>query len=122
VLREAKRRDADDVVFLSSDGYLLEGSTSNLLLKVGNKLVTPGVDLGILAGTTQGDLFRFAETLGLTTGYAKLGRSELDSADSAWLVSSVRHAAPIREVDGIERPVDHELTDALNAYLLGRTD
>ncbi|MET0590771.1 MAG: aminotransferase class IV, partial [Naasia sp.] len=41
VLREAARREADDAVFVSSDGFLLEGSTSNLLLRVGDKLVTP---------------------------------------------------------------------------------
>ena len=51
-----------------------------------------------------------------------LGRADLDTADAAWLVSSVRHAAPIRSVDGVERAVDSELTAALNAYLLGRTD
>lgn len=122
VLREAGRRNADDVVFLSSDGFLLEGSTSNLLLRVGDSLVTPGVDLGILAGTTQADLFRFAATLGLSTRYAQLERAELDSADAAWLVSSVRHAAPIRRVDGVDRPVDTELTRSINEYLVGRTE
>jgi len=31
------------------------------------------------------------------------------AADAAWLVSSVRHAAPIRAVDGEPLPVDAEL-------------
>ena len=34
-LREAARRGADDVVFVSSDGYLLEGPTSTLVLRRG---------------------------------------------------------------------------------------
>ncbi|BDI21701.1 aminotransferase class IV [Herbiconiux sp. L3-i23] len=122
VLREAARRDADDVVFVSSDGYLLEGSTSSLLLRFGDRLVTPGLDLGILPGTTQGDLFAFAETQGLSTEYALLGADELLEADAAWLVSSVRHAAPIRSVDGIARPVDSDFSAAVNSYLISRTE
>ncbi|MFD1715670.1 aminotransferase class IV [Amnibacterium flavum] len=121
VLREAARRDADDVVFVSSDGYLLEGSTSNLLLRFGDTLVTPGLDQGILAGTTQGDLFAFARSQGLETEYARLETRKLAEADAAWLVSSVRHAAPIRRVDGVDRAVDTDFTAAVNSHLIGRT-
>ena len=119
--REANRRGADDLLFVSSDGYLLEGAVSNLLLRRGNQLVTPRVDLGILAGTTQADLFAWAESAGFVTGYELLTPADLESADAAWLVSSVRHVAPVRAVDGVERAIDAELTDQLNAALLART-
>ena len=121
VLREAARRDADDVVFISSDGYLLEGSTSNLLLRFGDTLVTPSLDLGILAGTTQGDLFVFARSQGMETKYERLEARKLAEADAAWLVSSVRHAAPIRRVDGVDRQMDVEFTAAINDFLIHRT-
>ncbi|PZQ91756.1 MAG: aminodeoxychorismate lyase [Leifsonia xyli] len=120
-LREAARRGADDVLFVSSDGYLLEGPTSTLVLRLGSRLVTPRIDLGILAGTTQADLFAWAASTGLSTGYELLTRAELDSADAAWLVSSVRHVAPIRAVDGTERAIDAELTERFNAALTART-
>lgn len=119
--REAARRGADDVLFVSSDGYLLEGPTSSLLLRIGSRLVTPRVDLGILAGTTQADLFTWAETAGYATGYELLTPDDLESADAAWLVSSVRHVAPVRSVDGRHRAVDGELTGRLNAALDERT-
>lgn len=119
--REAARRGADDVLFVSSDGYLLEGPTSSLLLRIGSRLVTPRVDLGILAGTTQADLFTWAETAGYATGYELLTPGDLESADAAWLVSSVRHVAPVRSVDGRHRAVDGELTGRLNAALDART-
>lgn len=119
--REAARRGADDLVFTSSDGYLLEGASSSVLIRRGRQLVTPRVDIGILAGTTQADLFSWAESEGFATGYELLTPADLAAADAAWLVSSVRHVAPIRSVDGVEFPVDSELTDRLNATLHART-
>jgi 4-amino-4-deoxychorismate lyase len=121
-VREAHRREADDVLFLSSDGYLLEGTTANLLLQRGDRLITPSTSLGILPGTTQADAFRFARGRGMTTSYELLTRGDLDDADALWLVSSVRHAAPVRAVDGVERAIDAAFTEALNGFLVARRD
>lgn len=121
-IREAGKRGADDALFVSSDGYLLEGPTSNLVLRTGRRLVTPRTDLGILTGTTQVDLFEWAEAEGFATGYELLTTADLEAADAAWLVSSVRHAAPIGEVDGKALPVDAELSRRLNSFLLSRTE
>jgi len=120
--REAARRGADDALFVSSDGYLLEGPVSTLVLTSGTRMTTPRTDLGILAGTTQHDLFRFAERSGFETSYELLTPEDLARADGAWLVSSVRHAAPVRAVDGVDRPVDRELSEAMNAFLRARTE
>lgn len=120
--REARRRGMDDALFVSSDGFLLEGPTSNLLIKDGDRLITPATSLGILAGTTQAAAFRFAEGQGMTTSYEVLPREVLESADALWLLSSVRHAAPIREIDGVARPIDSGFTAALNAHLLARRE
>lgn len=120
--REAARRNADDALFVSSDGFLLEGAVSNLVLRTGKRLTTPRTDLGILEGTTQHDIFTWAQGEGYETAYELLTPQDLAAADAAWLVSSVRHAAPIRSVDGVQRDVDRELSDAINAHLRGRTE
>jgi 4-amino-4-deoxychorismate lyase len=115
--REAARRDADDVVFVTSDGVLLEGPTSTLVLRSGMTLRTTRTDLGILAGTTQAELFEWASHNGFETSYERLTPADLAAADAAWLVSSVRLAAPIRAVDGIPKPVDDALTASFTAHL-----
>lgn len=122
VLREAHRRDADDVIFVSSDGFVLEGPTSSVVFRRGDRLLTPGTGLGILDGTTQANVFRFAEGLGMATGFELVTPDEIRGADAAWLVSSVRLAAPVRELDGVPLAVDVEFTAALNAHLLALTD
>ena len=118
--REALRRGADDALFVSSDGYLLEGPTANMVLLAGGELVTPPPSLGLLPGTTQADLFALAGGLGLRTAERPLREEDLAAADAAWLVSSARNAAPVRAVDGEERRVDHGLTARINAALLAR--
>jgi 4-amino-4-deoxychorismate lyase len=117
-LREAKRRGADDVVFTSTDGFALEGPTSSLILRQGNTIVTPAIQHGILAGTTQAELFSFLEAEGLECVYRTIEVGELLRSDAAWLVSSVRLAAPITAVDGAAVPTDLALTARMNAALL----
>ncbi|WP_346769234.1 aminodeoxychorismate lyase [Planctomonas sp. JC2975] len=119
-LREARRRGADDVVFVSSDGYVMEAPTSTVILRFGDCIVTPRTDIGILPGTSQLSVFAFAEARGLRTEEALVPVGDLTRADAAWLVSSVRLAAPITHVDGADVPVDLELTRAMNAALLAR--
>ena len=116
-LREAARRDADDVVFTTTDGYLLEGPTSTLVLRNGMTLRTPPAAMGILAGTTQEELFGWAGGAGYTVVSEMLTAADLAAADAAWLVSSVRLAAPIRSVDGTPKTVDAALTAAFTAHL-----
>lgn len=117
-LREARRRGADDAVFTSTDGFALEGPTSTLLLRQGNTIVTPAIQFGILAGTTQGDLFTVLEAEGFECVYRTVDVGELVRSDAVWLVSSVRLAAPVTSVDGTRIPVDLDLTGRMNAALL----
>jgi 4-amino-4-deoxychorismate lyase len=121
-LREAHRRGADDAVFLSSDGYVLEAPTASLILRFGDRFVTPAPTGGILHGTTQLSVYEFLERRGLPTGYERVPASDLTRADAAWLVSSVRLAVPVTAVDGQSLPVDRALTTQLNEYLLSPRD
>lgn len=122
VLREAHRRGADDVIFTSSDGFVLEGPSSSVLMRRGDTLVTPGTGLAILEGTTQGSIFQFAAGHGLNTRFELAPVAALRRSDALWLVSSTRHAAPVIELDGEAMPTDFTLTAAMNGYLAARTD
>lgn len=117
-IREAKRRGADDAVFVTSDGFVLEAPTASLVLRTGDRFVTPAPNAGILHGTTQLSLFEHLAELGHETAYETIPVAALAEADAAWLLSSVRLAAPISAIDGVEMAVDRELTASFNDYLL----
>ncbi|WP_394289478.1 aminodeoxychorismate lyase [Microbacterium sp.] len=121
-IREAKRRGADDAVFVSSDGFVLEAPTASLIIRRGDTFVTPAPNGGILHGTTQLSLFEHLAAEGYETAYETLPVAALTDADAAWLVSSVRLAAPITAVDGHAVPLDAELTASFNRYLLSPRD
>ncbi len=121
-IREAKRRGADDALFVSSDGIVLEAPTASIILRFGDRFVTPAHDGGILPGTTQLSLFEHLESRGFTTGYETLAASRLADADAAWFVSSVRLAAPVSAIDGTPVPVDAELSASFTRYLLSPRD
>ncbi|WP_129336435.1 aminotransferase class IV [Cellulomonas endophytica] len=121
-LREAARRGAQDVLFVSSDGHVLEGPTSTLVARYGRTVVTPATDQGILAGTTQAAAFDWFAAEGFDVAERVLLTDELAGADALWLLSSGRQAAPLRALDGRALVVDAETTTGLLRHLLGRRE
>jgi 4-amino-4-deoxychorismate lyase len=121
-IREAKRRGADDAIFVTSDGFVLEAPTASLILRFGDRFTTPAPTGGILHGTTQLSLFEHLAASGFETAYETIPVSDLDRADAAWLVSSVRLAAPIIAIDDADIPLDAEFTASVNRYLLSPRD
>ncbi|MGF2950330.1 aminotransferase class IV [Microbacterium alcoholitolerans] len=117
-LREARRRGADDAVFITRDGYVLEAPTASLIIRSGDEFLTTAPSAGILHGTTQLSVFEHLESRGLRTGYATLSATDLVKADAAWLVSSIRLAVAITAVDGAPLASDPDFTAELNTFLL----
>ncbi|QTX05911.1 o-succinylbenzoate synthase [Agromyces archimandritae] len=117
VLREAARRDAEDVIFVSSDGYVLEGPSSTVLMRFGDEFVTPAARQGILEGTTLGTAIAFLAGEGFEVRHEQVPVSRLADAEGLWLLSSTRRAAPINRLDGEARPVDRDLTERLQSAL-----
>ena len=119
-VREAKRRGAADVLFVSSDGYALEGPTSTLLVRRGDTFLTTPASAGVLAGTAVATLFAWLrEQQGLVTGEELMTIEDVKGSDGAWLLSSTRLAAPITHLDEHELPVDAELTARFERVLKG---
>lgn len=130
-LRHAHRQGADDVIFISADGRVLEGPTSTVLLahletsddgaggvRTVRRLITPQLDSGILPGTSQGALFTAAKAAGWELGYGPLEPQDLLEADAVWLISSIRLLAPVNHIDGHEIGTPErraQLTSELNA-------
>jgi 4-amino-4-deoxychorismate lyase len=107
-LRHAGAQGADDVVFVSSDGYILEGPRSTVVIATdqvdgagGNLcLLTPPPWYPILRGTTQQALFDVARAKGYDCDYRALRLADLLAAQGVWLVSASTLAARVHTHDG----------------------
>jgi 4-amino-4-deoxychorismate lyase len=110
-LRHAARQGAGDVIFVSSDGYVLEGPRSTVVIAVGGAgaggnvcLLTPPPWYPILRGTTQQALFGVARAKGYDCDYRALRVADLFAAQGIWLVSSMTLAARVHTLDGQALP------------------
>jgi 4-amino-4-deoxychorismate lyase len=103
-LRYAAERGAGDVIFISSDGYVLEGPRSTVVIATSDGLLTPPPTLPILHGTTQQALFTVATEKGYQCDYRPLRPGDLLAAQGIWLVSSITLAARVHTLDGQPLP------------------
>ncbi|MGH3716484.1 MAG: aminotransferase class IV [Micromonosporaceae bacterium] len=102
--RWAASQGVDDVLWVSADGYALEGPTSTLVWLAGDELCTVPASAGILPGTTARYLLDQAGSQGWRAAERMIRPYQLESADAAWMVSSARGVAAIRVLDDLKLP------------------
>ncbi|MFJ8066740.1 aminodeoxychorismate lyase [Psychrobacillus sp. NPDC096426] len=82
-------------VFLTADGFVAEGITSNVFWAKDGKIYTPSLATGILPGITrEWIIHKFQVEEGLFT------KELLETADEVFITNSVQEIVPIKEIDG----------------------
>lgn len=119
-LRHAKAAGADEVLFTTTDGYVLEAPRSTALVRYGSTITTPAVAGGLLHGTAQRAAFDAFESRGFTCEYRDIPVAELATADAVWLTDSAFLLRPVRLLDGRVLEVDAELTGVIIGDMLAR--
>lgn len=99
VYREVERRGVDLGIYTTTDGYVLEAATSTIAILRNGELKTSTPDVGILHGTTQQELFAFAEHEGIPHSYEVMTVEELMSADHVFNMGG-SNMQVIESIDG----------------------
>ena len=107
-LEYAHALDADEALFLDTQGRLSEGTGSNIFLVHGGTVRTPALDSGCLAGITRGLLLEWTEA-----EEATLTPADLQNADEAFITSSTRDLQSVARVDDLVLPSDGPITARL---------
>ena len=102
---EAKERGADDAVFVDADAIVLEGPVTNIWWREGDVLVTPSLEVGILAGETRAALLELAARNGQRVEEGVYALERLLASDEVFTSSSVREILPAVSVDGQAFPL-----------------
>ena len=101
--REATLGGLDEAILLNEDGYITEGSTSNIFFIKSSGLVTPPLESGILPGITRALVMEIAGTLGISVAEDNIFPADLHRFNEAFLTGSVMEIMPlvaVRERDG----------------------
>jgi branched-subunit amino acid aminotransferase/4-amino-4-deoxychorismate lyase len=96
----AARRGADEGLYVTADGEVTEGTTSNVFVVVRDALVTPPLAAGILPGVTRALVLRLARRAGLAVREERVSRARLVGAREAFVTASTVEVLPVVRVDG----------------------
>lgn len=110
-LARATAAGASEAIFANTVGNLCEGTGSNIFVAIDDRLITPPLSAGPLAGVTRDLVLEVTDAV-----EEDLPFDALMDADEAFLTSSMRNVQGIRGVDGVGmRACPGPLTEAAAA-------
>jgi branched-chain amino acid aminotransferase len=123
---EALKAGYDEAILLSPQGYVSECTGENIFIVKDGVIITPPVSAGALQGITQDSVRAIAADLGVEYREGNLVRSDLYTADEAFLSGTAAEVVPIRSVDdreiGEPGPVTKEIQNTFFAAVRGEVD
>ena len=105
LMRQLAADDGHAETILLRDGFLTEGSSSNIFVVKNGVILAPPQDHRILAGITYDLVIELAVKHGATHEIRPVSEAELRSADELWITSSSKEVLAITRLDG--QPVGH---------------
>lgn len=98
--REALKKGYDTCIFLNERGTVSEGPGSCLFIVKDKTLITPLLTDSVLESITRDTIIKIAPRLGFKAIESSIDKTELYSADEAFLCGSAMEITPILSVDG----------------------
>ena len=96
----ANKNNAYECIFIDDEGYVTEGSSSNIwALNKENQLITRNLDGKILSGITRNSISLFAKKNNITVVEKKFTQIELYNAKEVFLTSASSFIMPIVQID-----------------------
>lgn len=120
--KDAVDAGAQEAILCNLEGYLAEGTTSNVFVAKNDLVWTPN-PFGILDGITRAVLLEEAPKLGVRIGETNIPPEALFSADEVFITSSIKGVLPVTRVNGcavgaaVRGPITHRLQEAYQAYV-----
>lgn len=115
--REALAAGADEALFTSAHGYLLEGAYTNIFFLVGDKCRTAAAGENILPGVVREKVMAILAQLGKTVDATAIRADELGAVNAAFLTSSLLGFCPVRRINAVELAPERQLADRVREAL-----
>ncbi|HWD09361.1 MAG TPA: branched-chain amino acid transaminase [Actinomycetota bacterium] len=99
---EAINAGYDEAIMLNKEGYVADASGENVFIVRDGVLMTPPLSACPLAGITRDSIMKIATDLAVPVVESNLARTDLYTADEAFLTGTAAELVPIRSVDDRE--------------------
>lgn len=96
---EAIKSQAQEGLWTNTQGYIVEGTISNIFFLRKEVLYTPSLECGCLAGTRRNVVLQLASDLGISVQEGKYRPSLLDEADQVFLTNALMGIMPVSQID-----------------------
>src|SRR6202163_2852787 len=110
---EALKGGYDEAILLSPQGYVSECTGENIFVVKGGRVIPPPASAGALEGITQSSVMTIGRDEGIDVEVGNILRSDLYTADEAFLSGTAAEVVPIRSVDDREIGNRGEITRKL---------
>ncbi|HLB03022.1 MAG TPA: aminotransferase class IV [Nitrospiria bacterium] len=98
---EARASGVYEGILLNQEGYLCEGTVSNLFLVRKGQLLTPAPSCGILEGITRQAVIELANKAGIIVKEGKYRPDEILRADECFLTNTTMELMPAVRITGV---------------------
>jgi branched-chain amino acid aminotransferase len=123
---EALKAGYDEAILLSPQGFVSECTGENLFIVKNGRILTPPLSAGALEGITQNSVMAIARDLGYECEVGNILRSDLYTAEEAFLSGTAAEVVPIRSVDdrelGEPGPMTRKIQEVYFATVKGEVD
>lgn len=97
---QAQSQNAYEAVFVTEEGWITEGSSSNVFAVQGGIVRTPPKGTALLPGITRDLVIEIAREEAIPLEEGPLSRSELLAADEVFLTGTVSEVTGVVQIDG----------------------
>jgi branched-chain amino acid aminotransferase len=125
---EALKAGYDEAILLSPQGYVSECTGENLFVVRRGRIMTPPISAGALEGITQDSVMAIARDQGYEIEFANVLRSDLYTAEEAFLTGTAAEVVPIQSIDdrlvgdGTPGPMTRKIQEIYAAAVRGQVD
>lgn len=119
---DASQAEAIESVMVNSEGFVTEGTTSNIFLIKNGAVMGPPDEFDLLKGITRRIVVGLCKDLGIPYKEGSFTPADFEKADEVFLTSSTREVLPVRQVNSANikaapGPISRSLALAYKEYV-----
>ena len=113
----ATKNNADDGLFVNSEGIILECSMSNIFFIKNNKVYTPSSNLPLLNGIMKKNILEVCKKLNIEVVEGEIKLNDIKDYEFAFVSNSLMKAMKVTEIDNVIYNNQNDIFDKIVSYL-----